>query len=68
MCARVPSGYPFDPARDFICTYIGAHGRWNKIETILEAAQLLAGTRVRFLLVGDGDYKGKLQSYARSLG
>ena len=39
----VPSGYPFNHRRHFICTYIGAHGRWNKIETILEAAQLLAG-------------------------
>ena len=64
----VPSRYPFDPARDFICTYIGAHGRWNKIETILEAARLLGDTHVQFLLVGDGDHKGALQSYARSLG
>ena len=65
---NMPSLYPFDLARDFICTYIGAHGRWNKIETILEAAHLLGDTHVRFLLVGDGDHKGKLQSYARSLG
>jgi glycosyltransferase involved in cell wall biosynthesis len=64
----MPPRYPFDPARDFICTYIGAHGRWNKIETILEAAQLLGDTRARFLLVGDGDHKATLQSYARSLG
>jgi glycosyltransferase involved in cell wall biosynthesis len=63
----VPSKYPFDKSQHFICTYIGAHGRWNKIETILEAAQRLTGTRIRFLLVGDGDYKDELRRYARSL-
>jgi glycosyltransferase involved in cell wall biosynthesis len=63
----VPSEYPFDTRSHFICTYIGAHGRWNKIETILEAAQLLAGTRVRFLLIGDGDYKAELKRCAESL-
>ena len=26
----VPSGYPFNRDEHFICTYIGAHGRWNK--------------------------------------
>jgi putative colanic acid biosynthesis glycosyltransferase WcaI len=59
---------PFDPAESFICTYIGAHGRWNKLETILETAHRLRGTRVRFLLVGDGDYKDELRRYAEQLG
>ena len=63
----VPSGYPFDHGSHFICTYIGAHGRWNKIETILEAAKILEGTRVRFLLIGDGDFKAELKRYAASL-
>jgi glycosyltransferase involved in cell wall biosynthesis len=63
----VPSDYPFDTRTHFICTYIGAHGRWNKLETILEAAHLLTGTRVRFLLIGDGDYKEELKRYADSL-
>jgi glycosyltransferase involved in cell wall biosynthesis len=63
----VPLKYPFDRTRQFICTYIGAHGRWNKIETILEAARLLDGTRVRFLLIGDGDHKEALMRYAASL-
>jgi glycosyltransferase involved in cell wall biosynthesis len=58
---------PFNPAEHFICTYIGAHGRWNKLETILEAAQRLRGTRIRFLLVGDGDYKAELRRYADRL-
>jgi glycosyltransferase involved in cell wall biosynthesis len=63
----VPSGYPFDPRHDFICTYIGAHGRWNKLETLLEAAQRLNGTCIRFLLIGDGDHKSELQRYANAL-
>ena len=63
----VPSEYPFDRRSHFICTYIGAHGRWNKLETILEAAERLNGTRVRFLLIGDGDHKDELRRYADSL-
>jgi glycosyltransferase involved in cell wall biosynthesis len=59
---------PFDPSEHFICVYVGAHGRWNKLETLLEAAQALRGSRVRFLLVGDGDYKPALQDYAARLG
>ena len=55
---------PFDPSQHFICAYVGAHGRWNKLETILEAAERLRGTKVRFLLVGDGDYKPELQRCA----
>jgi glycosyltransferase involved in cell wall biosynthesis len=68
LTPEVPPGYPFDRGRDFICTYIGAHGRFNKLETILEAARLLTGTRVRFLLIGDGDHKGDLKRYADVLG
>jgi glycosyltransferase involved in cell wall biosynthesis len=59
---------PFDRNTHFICAYIGAHGRWNKLETILETAQRVRGTKIRFLLVGDGDYKGELQRYAEQLG
>jgi glycosyltransferase involved in cell wall biosynthesis len=58
---------PFDPGKHFICGYVGAHGRWNKLETILEAAERLRDTRIRFLLVGDGDYKPELQRYANRL-
>jgi glycosyltransferase involved in cell wall biosynthesis len=58
---------PFDRDEHFICAYIGAHGRWNKLETLLEAASKVRGTRIRFLLVGDGDYKSELQRYAQRL-
>jgi glycosyltransferase involved in cell wall biosynthesis len=59
---------PFSQDRHFVCTYIGAHGRWNKLETILEAAARVRGTRIRFLLIGDGDFKPQLQQYANELG
>jgi glycosyltransferase involved in cell wall biosynthesis len=58
---------PFDRTAHFICAYVGAHGRWNKLETILEAAARVRGTRIRFLLVGDGDHKRELQQYAERL-
>ena len=64
MSPATPSNYPFDRREHFICTYIGAHGKWNKVETILEAAEMLTGTRVRFLLIGDGDHKDELKRYA----
>lgn len=60
-----PFNFPFDPKDHFICTYIGAHGRWNKLETILNCAQQLEGTNIRFLLIGDGDYKVQLQDHWR---
>lgn len=68
LTPATPSNFPFDRNRDFICTYVGAHGRFNKLETLLEAAQRLAGTRVRFLLIGDGDHKDALERYAHTLG
>jgi glycosyltransferase involved in cell wall biosynthesis len=63
----IPEDYPFDRTSNFICTYVGAHGRFNKLETILEAARLLSGTSVRFLLIGDGDHKDELRRYAAKL-
>jgi glycosyltransferase involved in cell wall biosynthesis len=63
-----PGDMPFDRRQHFICTYVGAHGRWNKLETILEAAERVRGTNVRFLFIGDGDYKTELQETARRLG
>ena len=62
-----PIDAPFDPREHFICAYVGAHGRWNKLETLLEAAAQLRGSKVRFLFIGDGDYKPTLQAYAGEL-
>jgi glycosyltransferase involved in cell wall biosynthesis len=63
-----PSDLPFNPREHFICAYVGAHGRWNRLETLLEAAARLRGSRIRFLFVGDGDYKAELKRYADQLG
>jgi glycosyltransferase involved in cell wall biosynthesis len=68
VAPATPGDCPFDRAQHFICVYVGAHGRWNKLETLLEAAKALKGTRVRFLFVGDGDHKAELEAYAARLG
>jgi glycosyltransferase involved in cell wall biosynthesis len=54
--------------------YAGAHGRANDVKTIIEAAREVqrrcaAGTRrVEFHLIGDGEFKASLMTYARSIG
>lgn len=64
----VPS-FPIDTSRHFVCAYVGALGRWNSLETVLDAAQRLDGEhdRVRFLLVGDGDHRDALRKQADAL-
>ncbi len=58
-----------DPDRPFVCMYVGAHGRYNSLETIIAAAAELRGEpRFRFVLVGDGDEKAGLEASVRSLG
>lgn len=53
----------------FVCMYVGAHGRYNSLETIIGAAEALrADRRFEFVLVGDGDEKAKLEATARGLG
>lgn len=50
----------------FVCIYTGAHGMWNRLETILETADLLRDeNQFAFLLVGDGDAKPQLLQWAR---
>jgi glycosyltransferase involved in cell wall biosynthesis len=41
----------------FVITYAGAHGQANHLIQILETAEILRGTNVLFLLIGDGDEK-----------
>lgn len=71
----------FDPAADgnrfrrenhlegkFLALYAGAHGMSNDLDVVLEAARLLiARDDIRFLLVGDGKDKKRLQARARDL-
>ena len=59
--------FPVDTTQHFVCTYIGALGRWNSLETLLDAAKIVEGSRVRFLIVGDGDHRDALKRYATDL-
>jgi glycosyltransferase involved in cell wall biosynthesis len=65
---RPTASFPLDTDRYFVCTYVGALGRWNSLETLLESARLLDGSRVRFLIVGDGDHRDALRQQAETLG
>ena len=60
--------FPLDTNHHFVCTYVGALGRWNSLETLLESAQILEGSRVRFLIIGDGDHRDALRTHAETLG
>jgi glycosyltransferase involved in cell wall biosynthesis len=46
----------------FVVMYMGAHGVYNSLDTIIDVALILrADPRFLFVLVGDGDEKPKLQ-------
>lgn len=46
----------------FTCMYLGAHGLYNSLHTIIEAANILKfDDDVRFIFIGDGDEKKGLQ-------
>ncbi len=52
-----------------ICMYLGAHGRYNALDTIIDAARALRGDpRFLFVLVGDGDEKKRLEEAVRAEG
>ena len=65
---RPIANFPLDMGHHFVCTYVGALGRWNSLETLLESAQILEGSRVRFLIIGDGDHRDALRKHAETLG
>lgn len=51
--------------KSFNCLYIGAHGLYNSLMTILLAANEISHEQgINFILVGDGDEKSKLQDFA----
>ena len=62
------ANFPLDTQHHFVGTYIGALGRWNSLETVLETAKILEGSRIRFLIVGDGDHRDELRHHAARLG
>jgi glycosyltransferase involved in cell wall biosynthesis len=51
----------------FVIGYAGAHGVANALDTVLDAARLMAGCPVHFVLVGQGPEKQILEARARTL-
>lgn len=51
--------------KNFVITYVGAHGVANHLDQILDAAELLVDTNVIFQLVGDGMRKKSLLKRAQ---
>ena len=53
----------------FVCMYLGAHGVYNALGTIIDAADALRREpRYIFVLIGDGDDKPRLQTMVRERG
>jgi len=52
------------PAEHVLAVYAGAHGMANGLDSLLDAAALLRGARIRLLLVGDGARKPALVARA----
>jgi glycosyltransferase involved in cell wall biosynthesis len=53
----------FDLDGTLVAVYAGAHGPANDLDTILDAADLVRDQdQIRFLLVGDGKERGRLQA------
>lgn len=50
----------------FVITYVGAHGVANHLQQVLDTAELLRGTNVVFLLIGDGMKKKELITEAQN--
>ena len=62
--SRNGDGSAADPAAAadgrFVAMYVGAHGTYSSLETVLDAADHLRGDDVRLVLVGGGDRKPAL--------
>jgi glycosyltransferase involved in cell wall biosynthesis len=63
-----PFAAPSRPGGRLRVVYCGAHGMWNGLDQILDAAHLLRDDPVDLELVGDGDRKGHLVRRAREEG
>ncbi len=51
-----------------LVVYAGSHGEPNALDVLLDAAKLLAGAPLAFVLVGDGHEKERLQARAAAEG
>jgi len=52
----------------FVVGYVGTHGMAQGLEVVLRAAQILSGTDIHFLFVGEGARRTALMSMAGTLG
>lgn len=69
--SRVPPVVDREPGEHFIVKYAGAHGLPNALDTVLDAAALVAddeGQPFKFILVGDGKEKAALVARTRAEG
>ncbi len=67
MAARGPVHVPV-PGDAFVAMYVGAHGTYSSLGTVLQAADRLRGrTDIRFVFVGGGDQKPALVEQAKAL-
>lgn len=65
--ARLRSSLGFNGK--FVAMYIGAHGVYNSLDTIVQAAGLLKDRKdIQFFLVGAGDVKESLEQYVADNG
>ncbi|WP_108848141.1 glycosyltransferase family 4 protein [Dietzia lutea] len=66
-----PGELPRSDGRPFTFMYLGAHGRANALEGVLDAFETACTNApdldLRLRLVGDGPLKGELKNHARSL-
>jgi len=53
---------------DFIVQYSGNMGLFHDMETIVEAAEKLRDLPIKFLLIGGGGKRGKIEAMTRSFG
>ncbi len=65
VAARSEFGFSAD---DFVLLYAGILGHAQGLEVLLESARILAATKVKFFLVGDGPEKQRIMALKESMG
>lgn len=62
---QVPADIPGVPPGAVVAMYVGAHGTYSSLDTVLQAADLLrTRPEIRVVLVGGGDQKARLVEMA----
>ncbi len=56
----------YDLGKEFLALYLGAHGIYNSLMTIMLTAKEISHIKdIKFVIIGDGDEKIKLQEFAK---